>query len=62
MTLSFSLFSLLMHCQWPGRPGFNSRSGHTKDTKKWYLMLSLHNTQYYEVWIKSKVEQSRKRS
>ena len=24
--------------QWPGRPGFNPRSSHTKDSKKWYLM------------------------
>ena len=24
--------------QCPGRPGFNPRSSHTKDSKKWYLM------------------------
>ena len=24
-------------CQW--RPGFNPRAGHTKDSKKWYLIL-----------------------
>ena len=24
--------------QWPGRPGFNPRSSHTKDLKKWYLI------------------------
>ena len=24
--------------QWPRRPGFNPRSSHTKDYKKWYLM------------------------
>ena len=24
--------------QWPGRPGFNPRSNHTKNFKKWYLM------------------------
>ena len=24
--------------QWPRRPGFNPRSSHTKDSKKWYLM------------------------
>ena len=23
---------------WPGRPGFNPRLSHTKDSKKWYLM------------------------
>ena len=24
--------------QWSGRPWFNSRSSHTKDSKKWYLI------------------------
>ena len=27
-------------CQWSGRSGFNPRSSHPKDSKKWYLMLS----------------------
>ena len=26
--------------QWPRRSGFNPRPSHTKDSKKWYLMLS----------------------
>ena len=35
--------------QWPGRLGFNPRSSHTKDSKKWYLMppcLTLSILQY----------------
>ena len=31
-------FYALIICQWPGRPGFNPWSSHTKDSKKWYLM------------------------
>ena len=27
--------------QWSGRPGFNPRSHHTKDFKKWYLISCL---------------------
>ena len=44
--------------QWPGRPGFNPRSSHTKDSKNgtWCPLL---NTQHYKVRIKGKVEQSR---
>ena len=26
-------------CQWSRRPGFNTRSSHTKDSKNWYLMM-----------------------
>ena len=26
-------------CQWSERPGFNPSSSHTKNSKKWYLML-----------------------
>ena len=44
--------------QWPGRPGFNPRSSHTKDSKM-VLDDSLLNTQHYKVRIKGKVEQSR---
>ena len=40
----------------PGRPGFNPRSSHTKDSKNG---ASLLNTQHYKVRIKGKVEQSR---
>ena len=47
---------------WPERLGFNPWSSHTKDSKKWYLDASLLNTQHYKIWIKSKVEHSRKRS
>ena len=25
--------------QWPGRAGFNPRSSHTEDSKKWYLIF-----------------------
>ena len=35
--------------QWSGRPGFNPRSCHTKDFKKWYLIpprLTLSNIRY----------------
>ena len=41
----------------PGRPGFNSRSSHTKDSKM-VLDTSLFNTQHYKVGIKGKVDQS----
>ena len=48
-------------CQWPGRPEFNPRSNHTKDSKM-VLDASLLNTQHYKVRLKGKVEQSRERS
>ena len=44
--LFIPIFKLYMICkqivfrQWPGRAGFNPRSSHTKDSKKWYLILS----------------------
>ena len=47
--------------QWARRPGFNSRSSHTKDSKM-VLDASLLNSQHYQVWIKGKVEQSMERS
>ena len=47
--------------QWPGRPGFSSKSCHTKGSKM-VLDTFLHNTQHYKVRMKGKVEQSRKRS
>ena len=47
--------------QWSGRPGFNPRSSHTKDSKM-VLDATLLNTQHYKVWIKCKVEQYRERS
>ena len=41
----------------PGRPGFNPKSSHTKDSKDGtWLRL---NTQHYKVQAKSNVEQSR---
>ena len=45
-------------CQCSGRPGFNPRSSHTKDSKK-VLDAALLSTQHYNVRIKSRVEQSR---
>ena len=51
---------------WPGRPGFNPRSSHTKDKKKKkkekVLYATLLNTQHYKVTIKGKVKQSREMS
>ena len=46
---------------WSGKPGFNPRSSHTKDSKM-VLDAALVNTQYYKVCIKGKVEQSWERS
>ena len=51
----------LSFCKFPGRPGFNPRSSHTKDSKM-VLDASLLNTQHYKVRIMGKVEQSRERS
>ena len=39
---------------WPGRPGFNPRSSHTKDSKM-VLDSALLYTQHYKVKIKGKV-------
>ena len=47
--------------QWPGRPGFNHKSSHTKDSKM-LLDASLPNTDQYKVGIKGTVEKSRERS
>ena len=44
--------------QWYGRPGFNLKLSHTKDSKM-VLDVTLLNTQHYKVRIKGKVEQSR---
>ena len=44
--------------QWLGRPGFNSRSSNTKDSKM-VLDATLFNTQHYKLKIKGKVEQSK---
>ena len=41
----------------PGRPGFNSRSSHTKDSKNG-SDAALLSTQHFTVRIKGKVEQS----
>ena len=46
---------------WPGRPGFNPRSSHTKDLKM-VIDATLLYTQHYKVRIKGKVEHSRERS
>ena len=48
-------------CQWSGKPGFNPRSSHTKDSKM-VLDASLLNTQHHKEWIKGKVKQSGERS
>ena len=37
---------------WPGKPGFNPRSSHTKFLKKMVLDASLLNPQHYKVGIK----------
>ena len=47
--------------QWSGRPGFNPRLSHTKDSKM-LLNGALLCTQHYKVRIKSKMKQSRERS
>ena len=47
--------------QWPGRPEFNLRSSHIKDSKM-ILYAPLLNTQHYKARIKGKVEQSGERS
>ena len=47
--------------QWSGRPDFNPRSSHAKDSKM-LLDAALLNTQHYKVRIKIKVEQSREKS
>ena len=39
--------------QWSGRPGFNPRSTHTKDSKI-VLDAALLNARNYKVWIKGK--------
>ena len=46
---------------WSGRPGFNPKSSHTKDSRM-VLDAALLNTQLYKVWIKSKLDKSRERS
>ena len=48
-------------CKWPGRPRFNSRLSHTKDSKN-STCTSLFNTQHYKVHFKGEVELSRERS
>ena len=54
----YSLFGLIGSIrQWPGRPGFNPRSSHTKDSKM-VLDDSLFNAQHYKVGINGKVDQS----
>ena len=45
--------------QWSGKPGFNPRSSHTKDSKM-VLDVTLLNTQHYKVRIKGRVKQSGK--
>ena len=57
----FSSHFIVNYRQRPGRPGFNSRSSHTKDSKM-VLDISLLNTQHYKVRIKDKVNQSKQRS
>ena len=53
---SIGLMSWVSVRQWSGRPGFNSRSSPTKDSK---MLLDAH---HYKVKINGKVEQSRERS
>ena len=59
--LSHTWSSGLSVRQWPGRPGFNPRSRHTKDLKLVHD-ISLLKTQHYKACIKGKVEQSGGRS
>ena len=44
----------------PGKPEFNPRSSHTKDSKM-VFDATLLNSQHYKVRIKDKVDQSRER-
>ena len=60
-TPDIDMMVTLLAPQWPGRPGFNPRSNHTKDTKR-VLDTSLFNTQHYKVRINGKMEQSSERS
>ena len=45
----------------PGRPGINSRSSDTKDSKM-LLDDTLLTTHYYKVRVKDKVKQSKERN
>ena len=45
---------------WTWRPGFNPKSGHTKDSKM-VLDASFHSTQHYKVLIKDKLSNPGKR-
>ena len=56
MSYLYTLGLLLVSVE--GRPGFSSRSSHTKDSKM-LLDAALLNNQHYKVRIKGKVEQSR---
>ena len=58
MYIYIYIYNFVSVRQWPGRPGFNPRSSHTKDFKKMVLDTTLLNTQHYKVRFKGKVEQS----
>ena len=55
-----NIYMALLLDQPIGRPSFNSRWSHTKDTKM-VLDAALLYTQHYKVRIKREVEQSRER-
>ena len=56
--LHYRAIGLMSVRQWSGRPGFNPRSSHTKDSKM-ILDFFFLSIQHYKVRIKGKVEQSR---
>ena len=60
LVLDIGIMSSVFANGW-GRPGFNPRLSHTKDSKI-VLDATLLNIQHYKVRIKGKVEQSRERS
>ena len=64
-TVIFGSFVSFKPSHWPieysvrsGRPGFNPRTSHTKESKM-VFDAALFSTQHYKVMIKGKVEQSR---
>ena len=59
-SISYILFANDWLRQWSGRPEFNIRSSHTKDSKM-VLDSTLLNSQHYKIRIKCKVEQSMER-
>ena len=58
MDQSYNFIGLMSVYQWSGRPGFNTRSSHTKDSKM-VLDAALLSTRHYKVRIKDKLEESK---